>query len=148
MILPLLVALVAQGTQSAPAPANALTAAERAAGWRLLFDGRTLKGWRGLGYDSVPTAHWVVVEGAIKKIASGNVPKMPDGQPQSGGDLMTVNTFGDFELTWEWRGTPRGPKGGQQKISPRRSLQKKPKHPPLGFVYKKPHDDRHPPRER
>src|SRR3989475_7778800 len=67
MILPLLVALVAQGTASAPAPSNVLTAAERAAGWRLLFDGRTLKGWRGLGYDSVPTAHWVVVDGAIKK---------------------------------------------------------------------------------
>src|SRR5437867_5798284 len=37
---------------------NQLTAAERVAGWRLLFDGRTLAGWRGLGYDTVPTAHW------------------------------------------------------------------------------------------
>lgn len=36
---------------------NHVTPAERAAGWRLLFDGRTLSGWRGLGYDSVPTAH-------------------------------------------------------------------------------------------
>src|SRR2546425_11396064 len=98
MILPLLVALVAQGTASAPAPSNVLTAAERAAGWRLLFDGRTLKGWRGLGYDSVPTAHWVVVDGAIKKIASGKVPRLPDGQPAQGGDLMTLDTFGDFEL--------------------------------------------------
>src|SRR5216684_4388799 len=101
MILPLLAALVAQGAQSAPAPPNALTAAERAAGWRLLFDGRTLRGWRGLGYDSVPTAHWVVVDGTIKKIASGDVPKLPDGQPLHGGDLMTVDTFGDFELTWD-----------------------------------------------
>ena len=85
---------------------NELTAAERAAGWRLLFDGRTLAGWRGLGYDTVPTAHWVVVDGVIKKIASGNVAKLPDGQPLHGGDLMTVDTFGDFELTWEWKVTP------------------------------------------
>src|SRR2546426_12657123 len=105
MIVPLLLALVAQGTLSAPVPPNALTAAERAAGWRLLFDGRTLKGWRGLGYDTVPTAHWVVVDGAIKKIASGNVPKLPDGQPAQGGDLMTLDTFGDFELSWEWKVT-------------------------------------------
>ena len=50
-------------------------------GWRLLFDGKTFNGWRGLGYDSVPTAHWKIVNGAIKKIASGKVAKMPDGQP-------------------------------------------------------------------
>src|SRR5881397_3818338 len=105
MIVPLLVALVIQGPLSAPAASNALTASERAAGWRLLFDGKTLKGWRGLGYDSVPTAHWKVVNGAIEKIASGNVPKMPDGQPANGGDLMTVDTFGDFELAFQWRVT-------------------------------------------
>src|SRR6266487_4010881 len=85
---------------------NDLSAPERAAGWRLLFDGRTLHGWRGLGYDTVPTAHWVVVDGAIKKIASGTVPKLADGQPAQGGDLLTLDTFGDFELSWEWKVTP------------------------------------------
>src|SRR2546422_5427552 len=145
MILPLLVALVAQGTASAPAPSNVLTAAERAAGWRLLFDGRTLKGWRGLGYDSVPTAHWVVVDGAIKKIASGKVPRLPDGQPLNGGDLMTVDTFGDFELTWEWRGSPPGHNGGQYKNSPEHSAQKAPKHPTPCVVYKKLEEQPHPP---
>src|SRR5206468_2974261 len=46
---------------AAPAAAqNRLTRAERSEGWRLLFDGKTLAGWRGLGYDSVPTAHWKV----------------------------------------------------------------------------------------
>src|SRR2546427_3579376 len=132
MILPLLVALVAQGTASAPAPSNVLTAAERAAGWRLLFDGRTLKGWRGLGYDSVPTAHWVVVDGAIKKIASGKVPRLPDGQPLNGGDLMTVDTFGDFELTWEWRGPPRGQKRGQDKRPPGTPPQRDARQPTPG----------------
>ena len=80
---------------------NQLTDAERVAGWRLLFDGRTLAGWRGLGYDTVPTAHWKIVDGTIKKIASGKVPRVPDGRPLNGGDLMTVETFGDFELSWE-----------------------------------------------
>src|SRR5712692_4960958 len=135
MILPLLVALVAQGTQSAPAPPNALTAAERAAGWRLLFDGRTLRGWRGLGYDSVPTAHWLVVDGTIKKIASGDVPKLPDGQPLHGGDLMTVDTFGDFELTWEWKVTPGANSGLKYNVSEELSWKTAPNHAALGFEY-------------
>jgi len=143
MIVPLLVALVAQGTLSGPVPANALTAAERAAGWRLLFDGRTLRGWRGLGYDSVPTAHWVVGEGTIKKIASGKVPKLPDGQPQSGGDLMTVQTFGDFELTWEWRVTPGANSGLKYNVSEELSLANAPNHAALGFEYQILDDDRH-----
>src|SRR5437867_12824870 len=85
---------------------NALTPAEHAAGWRLLFDGRTLAGWRGLGYDTVPTAHWVVVNGAIKKIASGDVPRVADGRQPTGGALMTVDSFGDVELSFPWRVSP------------------------------------------
>src|SRR5438045_3948691 len=94
-------AVRAQGTRP-----NTLSAAERAAGWRLLFDGATLRGWRGLGYDSVPTAHWRVVGGAIEKIATANVARIADGQPAAGGDLMTVDSFRDFELRFEWRVTP------------------------------------------
>src|SRR5207249_10932592 len=85
---------------------NQLTDSERAAGWTLLFDGRTLAGWRGLGYPGVPASHWVVTDGAIKKISSGKVPVQADGQPPEGGDLMTEATYGPFELAWEWRVTP------------------------------------------
>ncbi|PYP04885.1 MAG: DUF1080 domain-containing protein [Gemmatimonadetes bacterium] len=144
-------------TASTGAPPNALTAAERAAGWRLLFDGRTLAGWRGLGYDSVPTAHWVVVDGTIKKIASGNVPRVPDGRPLNGGDLMTVDTFGDFELTWEWRVTPGANSGVKYNVSEELSMAQgsqmtpdaiakgiiTPNHSALGFEYQMLDDDRH-----
>jgi hypothetical protein len=122
---------------------NELTAAERAAGWRLLFDGRTLAGWRGLGYDTVPTAHWVVVDGVIKKIASGNVAKLPDGQPLHGGDLMTVDTFGDFELTWEWKVTPGANSGVKYNVSEELSVKEAPNHAALGFEYQILDDDRH-----
>src|SRR5256885_12861617 len=144
MILPLLVTLLAQGTLTHPVAPNTLTAAERAAGWRLLFDGRTLQGWRGLGYDTVPTAHWVVVEGAIQQIASGHVPKLPDGQPQSSGDLMTAQTFGDFELTWEWKVTPGANSGLKYNVSEELSTSIPPKHAAKGFEYQMIDDDRHP----
>lgn len=131
-------------TRAGGAVANTLTPAERAAGWRLLFDGRTLAGWRGLGYDSVPTAHWVVGDGAIKKIASGNVPKLPDGQPLNGGDLMTVETFGDFEVTWEWKVTPGANSGLKYNVSEELSVKTAPNHAALGFEYQILDDDRHP----
>src|SRR5688572_7346278 len=100
--------------QSAAAPSrpNELTDAERAAGWRLLFDGRTLSGWRGLGWDSVPTAHWVVEDGAIKKVPSGIIAERAGGLPPvAGGDLMFMEALRDFELTWEWKVT-RGANSG------------------------------------
>ena len=114
---------------------NALTAAERAAGWRLLFDGKTFKGWKGLGYDSVPTAHWKIANGAIEKIASGKVAKMPDGQPANGGDLMTVDTFGDFELVFQWKVTPGANSGLKYNVSEEFSLKNASNHAALGFEY-------------
>ena len=138
--------------QTTPAPVpnkpNDLTPAERSAGWRLLFDGRTLAGWRGVGSDSVPPGHWVVVAGAIKKVASGTVPRAADGRPMNGGDLMTVATFGDFELTWEWKVTPGANSGVKYNVSEEMSMAQSgdsnaPSHSALGFEYQMLDDDRH-----
>jgi hypothetical protein len=115
--------------------ANTLTKEERATGWTLLFDGKTLKGWRGLGYDSVPTSHWKVDNGTIRKVASGNVAKMPDGQPANGGDLMTEATFDDFELSWEWKATPGMNSGVKYNVSEEFSLTHATNHAALGFEY-------------
>ena len=120
--------------QSAPR-INELSSAERAAGWRLLFDGKTFAGWRGLGYDSVPTAHWRIVNGAIEKLASGNVAKMPDGQPVNGGDLMTVDTFKDFELAFQWKVTRGANSGVKYNVSEEFSLKNASNHAALGFEY-------------
>jgi len=129
---------------------NTLTSAERASGWRSLFDGKTLTGWRGLGYDTVPTAHWVVENGAIKKIASGDVPRVADGRPLVGGDLMTVDSFADFELSWEWKVTPGANSGVKYNVSEAMSIaqggagtQGGPTHSALGFEYQMLDDDRH-----
>jgi len=135
------------GAMSAPssgAAHNTLTAAERAAGWRLLFDGTSLTGWRGLGRDSVPTAHWIVEDGAIKKIASGQVAVQADGQPVGGGDLMTEAAYGDFELTWEWKMSPGGNSGVKYNVSEELSTAIPPRHAAKGFEYQMIDDDRHP----
>ena len=136
-------AAVLQTMPPAAARPHELTAAQRATGWRLLFDGRTLSGWRGLGYDSVPTAHWKVADGAIEKIASGNVPKLADGQPAHGGDLMTVDSFGDFELAFEWKVAPGANSGVKYNVSEQLSMSLAPNHAALGFEYQILDDDRH-----
>jgi hypothetical protein len=132
---PLVALLIALAPALAAQQANQLTAAERAAGWRLLFDGRTLAGWRGLGYDSVPTAHWQVQDGAIRKIPSGKVPLQPDGQPMHGGDLMTVDTFFNFELAFEWKVARGANSGVKYNVSQEYSLKYQPGHAALGFEY-------------
>jgi hypothetical protein len=134
LICTTIVASSAVRAQAASGP-NELSSAERAAGWRLLFDGKTFAGWRGLGYDSVPTAHWRIVDGTIEKLASGNVPKMPDGQPMNGGDLMTIDTFKDFELAFQWKVTRGANSGVKYNVSEEFSLKNASNHAALGFEY-------------
>ncbi|MBI4544392.1 MAG: DUF1080 domain-containing protein [Gemmatimonadetes bacterium] len=85
-----------ESAASAMAP-NTLTAEERAAGWRLLFDGRTTAGWRARGRTDMP-AGWQVVDGALTRVAPA-------------GDIVTVDEFGDFELALEWKISPGGNSG-------------------------------------
>ena len=117
------------------AQTNALTRAEKNAGWRLLFDGQSFAGWRGLGYDSVPSLHWRIKDGTIMKIASGNVPKIADGQPASGGDLMSVNTFQNFELAWEFKLTAKANTGVKYNVSEEFSLKNAGNHAALGWEF-------------
>ena len=85
---------VTQPATSRPPPANVLSAAERAAGWRLLFDGETLAGWRGLGREAMPEAHWVVEDGALK--SHGLVEHWRSS-------LRTEKHYRDFVLMIEFR---------------------------------------------
>jgi hypothetical protein len=124
--------------------ANQLTAEEQAAGWRLLWDGQTFNGWRGLGMDSVPSAHWTIQDGAIYKIPSGDVPVAADGQPVAGGDLMTEQAFGDYELAFEWKVSPRGNSGIKYNVSEEMSTASPPRSAALGFEYQVLDDEGHP----
>lgn len=81
----------------AQAPLNTLTPAERAAGWRLLFDGATTAGWRGFKSDSLPSG-WRVVDGALTRVAPA-------------GDIVTRDKFRNFELALEWKISEGGNSG-------------------------------------
>jgi hypothetical protein len=123
---------------------NVLTPAEEAEGWVLLFDGASLVGWRGLGRDNIPEGHWLVEDGAIRKVASGEVPRAPDGQPLEGGDLMTETVFGDFDLRLEWKVSPGANSGIKYNVSEKMSTSHPPEYAALGFEYQILDDERHP----
>ena len=131
-------------TTVAAAEPNALTQAEQGEGWRLLFNGKDFTGWRGLGRDSVPSAHWRIEDGTIHKLPSGNVPVAADGQPLAGGDLMTIDTFKDFELAFEWKISPGANSGVKYNVSEEMSMTNPTATAALGFEYQVLDDERHP----
>jgi hypothetical protein len=97
--------LVAQAAAISAQPgANTLTAEEKRAGWKLLFDGSTLTGWRGFK-STTPPAGWKPLNGTL----------VLDGK---GGDLMTVDQYADFELSLEWQISPNGNGGIMFRVAP------------------------------
>lgn len=77
---------------------NSLTSEEHSAGFKLLFDGRSLAGFRGFKSDDMPP-EWQVIDGEIRLTKAG------------GGDIITKATFTDFELRFEFRISADGNSG-------------------------------------
>jgi hypothetical protein len=86
-------------TAGSGATLNQLSAAEKAEGWKLLFDGSSTQGWRSFKKDSFPTNRWVVEDGWLHCLGKG------------GGEIISDAEFGDFELQWEWKQAPAGNSG-------------------------------------
>jgi Domain of Unknown Function (DUF1080) len=132
IILSCLVAARMAAAQSAP---NELTAAERRDGWQLLFDGHSLRGWHGLGFPSMPSGLWAVDNGTIKHLEKRKGAVQADGQPLLGFDLVSDNSYQDFELSWEWKISDAGNSGVKYNVSERLSTTFAPPHAAKGWEY-------------
>ncbi|HYV96991.1 MAG TPA: DUF1080 domain-containing protein [Gemmatimonadaceae bacterium] len=75
-------------TALTPAP-NTLTEAEKKAGWKLLFDGKTTAGWRGYKMQTMPP-EWMVMDGTLMKM-------------QHAEDIVTTRAYTNFELSIDWK---------------------------------------------
>jgi hypothetical protein len=144
VLLPLLMGgCGSDGQEGAPGVREA-QATDPGQEWIALFDGESFSGWRGLGRDTVPGGHWAVEDGAIRKVASRSVPTAADGQPLEGGDLMTLGTYRNFELTFEWKVAPGANSGIKYNVSEAMSTAAPPVFAALGFEYQILDDDLHP----
>jgi 3-keto-disaccharide hydrolase len=86
-----------QSTAQGEASVSVVSPQEQAAGWRPLFDGKTTAGWRGYKKAEMPNG-WQAMDGALTRVGQG-------------GDIITNDQFGNFELALEWNVAPGGNSG-------------------------------------
>jgi hypothetical protein len=71
---------------------NELTAAEKKAGWVLLFDGKTTNEWRT--YQNKSDDSWEIVNGELHCKKDGVTKRA---------DLVTKNEYASFEIQFDWK---------------------------------------------
>lgn len=90
-------ALAVLAAGAAQAAENTLTAAEKKAGWTLLFDGHSTAGWRG--FKGAPEPGWAVKDGVLAP------------QSKASKDLVSAGEYENFELDFDWKISPKGNSG-------------------------------------
>ena len=118
------------------------------ADWERLFDGESFAGWKALGLQDIPGDVWKIEDGSIRRV--------PGRRARNGGesergqekpvrvDLITADTFADFELRLEWKIARGGNSGIKYNVSEQMSLSNGSPHAALGFEYQILDDDLHP----
>ena len=86
-------------SQAADSHINSLSKKETAAGWKLLFDGKTLNGWHNFKTTGV-RAGWQVKDGTLACV-----------DPHNAGDILTAEKFDSFELSLEFNISTGGNSG-------------------------------------
>ncbi|HEY5461876.1 MAG TPA: DUF1080 domain-containing protein [Hanamia sp.] len=89
-------------SQQASNSENTLSAKEKSEGWKLLFDGKTTSGWHNYGKQNAGN-EWKAEDGAIH-LDAGITNK-------EGGDLVTNESYGNFDLKMDWKISDKGNSG-------------------------------------
>ena len=87
------------GGSAAAEDHNVLTPQEKSAGWRLLFDGKTLNGWREFKKTSIGPG-WTVRDGELTL-----------SDPAAADDIITLDRYANFDLQFDWKISARGNSG-------------------------------------
>ncbi len=88
---------------------NKLSDEQKSKGWKLLFNGKNLDGWRPYAKNGKIGAGWEVKDGLLVKKPGVR-----------GGDIMTVGKYKNFDLNWGWKITPGGNSGVKYMITEER----------------------------
>ncbi len=84
---------------------NTLTQAEKAAGWKLLFDGQTFNGWHNFKREGIRPG-WQVKDGTMACV-----------DPHNASDIVTTEKFGAFELQLDYNISEGGNSGIMYHVS-------------------------------
>jgi Domain of Unknown Function (DUF1080) len=91
--------------QAAESKPNTLTSAEKAEGWKLLFDGKTLNGWHNFKKTGIRPG-WQIKDGTLACV-----------DPHDAGDIVTEDKYGAFELSLEFNISAGGNSGIMYHVS-------------------------------
>jgi len=110
---------------------NTLTAADKEAGWELLWDGKTSKGWRSVSREGFPETGW--------SLDGGMITANPEGSTARGGDIITEEKFKDYWVSIDFKLTPAANSGIKYFVNPGTY-----RDPSIGCEYQVLDDDLHP----
>ncbi len=113
---------------------NDLSASEKASGVKLLFDGQTSKGWKGVKTGAFPEKGWTIENGVIR------VEKSDGAESTNGGDIVTQDQYGAFDLSFEFKLTEGANSGVKYFVT----LKEKTQGSAIGLEYQVLDDERHP----
>lgn len=91
---------------------NTLTPEEKAAGWKLLWDGKTSDGWRSAKGPDFPTAGWKMENGILSINETGGA------ESAAAGDIITKEKFSEFELSVDFKITAGANSGIKTFVDP------------------------------
>jgi len=103
---------------------NQLTEEDKAGGWKLLFDGKTMQGWHQFKAKTVRTNAWEIKDGWLHCLGK-----------EGGGDVISDGEFDNFDLQWEWKQATGGNSGLKYFVLESRGS-------PLGHEYQMIDDER------
>ena len=99
LALALIVAVALRLHAAEDAKSNTLSDAEKAAGWKLLFNGRDFTGWHNFKREGVRSG-WQVKDGTLACV-----------DPHNAGDIVTTDKFDWFELELDYNISEGGNSG-------------------------------------
>ncbi|MEX8547383.1 MAG: DUF1080 domain-containing protein [Mucilaginibacter sp.] len=113
---------------------NVLTKKEKADGFKLLWNGKTAEGWRGILKDQFPAVGWEM-KGGILTIQGSN------GKEEGlGGDIVTIKEYSAFIMKFEFKLTEGANSGVKYFVTE----QEKTVQSGIGLEYQVLDDERHP----
>lgn len=113
---------------------NTISDLEKAKGVKLLWDGKTTNGWRGAYKESFPDKGWQLQDGTLNVIQSAGA------ESENGGDIVTMDEYGAFDLQFEFKLTEGANSGVKYFITEKEGN----KGSAIGLEYQILDDQKHP----
>jgi len=113
---------------------NQLSEQEKNNGYTLLWDGKTTQGWRGAYKDKFPQQGWEIKDGELRVLKSNG------SESTNGGDIVSQQEYGAFELQFDFKLTEGANSGVKYFVTESENN----KGSAIGLEYQVLDDEKHP----